>query len=215
ARGGQAYQGAARRPARSPNPRAGHSRRSASRRADGGDHTGAVPRRALSRSAAPDESVRTILDPGGSIVACSRTTQPAAGRPQAEPMLERTRGRSEGVYRDTMPDGRRVYVAFSRRAVWGWTAAVTLPVDALDGAPRRSALALAAIGLIAFIISAAGAVVLSRRLTGDIGAAADAAQALADGSGPPIVPSIVTEVRRLGHSLDRSARLLDQRERER
>ena len=164
---------------------------------------------------APDESVRTILDPGGSIVACSRTTQPAAGRPQAEPMLERTRGRSEGVYRDTMPDGRRVYVAFSRSAVWGWTAAVTLPVDALDGAPRRSALALAAIGLIAFIISAAGAVVLSRRLTGDIGAAADAAQALADGSGPPIVPSIVTEVRRLGHSLDRSARLLDQRERER
>ena len=52
-------------------------------------------------------------------------------------------------------------------------------------------------------------------MTGDIGAAADAAQALADGSGPPIVPSIVTEVRRLGHSLDRSARLLDQRERER
>jgi signal transduction histidine kinase/ActR/RegA family two-component response regulator len=76
-------------------------------------------------------------------------------------------------------------------------------------------LALAALGALAFVISAAGAVALSRRLTRDIGAAADAAQALADGSGPQIVPSIVTEVRRLGHSLDLSAGLLDQRERER
>ena len=114
-----------------------------------------------------------------------------------------------------MADGRRVYVAFSRSDGAGWTAALAIPAEALDGPLRRSALALAAIGLLAFAISAAGALVLSRRLTLDIGTAADAAQALAEGSRPQIAPSIVTEVRRLGLSLERSARLLDDRQRER
>src|SRR5207249_2641515 len=119
------------------------------------------------------------------------------------------------AYRDAMPDGRRVYVAFSRSAATGWTAAVAIPVDGLDGPLRRSALALVAIGLLAFAISAAGALVLSRRLTLDIETAADAAQALAEGARPHIAPSIVTEVRRLGHSLERSGGLLDDRQRER
>ena len=164
---------------------------------------------------APDESARTILDTVGTIVASTRTPDVVAGRPAARSMIERTRSGSEGVYRDTMPDGRRVYVAFSRSAASRWTAAIAVPVESLDGAPRRSAFALAALGVLAFVISAAGALALSRHLTRDIGAAADAAEALADGSGPPIVPSIVAEVGRLEHSLERSARLLDQRERER
>jgi len=164
---------------------------------------------------APNEWARTVLDARGTIVASSRTPDLVVGRAAAESLLAHTRSGSEGVYRDTMTDGRRVYVAFSRSETSGWTAALAIPVDALDGTPRRSAMALAAIGLLAFVISAAGAVVLSRRLTNDIAAAADAAEALADGSGPGIVPSIVTEVRRLDHSLSRSASLLDQRERER
>jgi len=57
---------------------------------------------------APDESARTILDTVGTIVASTRTPDVVAGRPAARSMIERTRSGSEGVYRDTMPDGRRV-----------------------------------------------------------------------------------------------------------
>ncbi len=59
------------------------------------------------------------------------------------------------------------------------------------------------------------AFVISRRIAGDISSAADAAQALARGERPRPPSSSVTEVRQLSAALDRSAALLETRERER
>jgi signal transduction histidine kinase/CheY-like chemotaxis protein len=161
-----------------------------------------------------DGWTRTISDTHGTVVASS-TFQQSVGQPAAPSVLEHTRRVTEGVYREAMVDGQRGYVAFSRGEVSRWTAALAVPIDALDGPLRRSMLALAGIGLLAFVISATGAFVLSRRLTLDIEAAADAAQALAGGALPQLRPSIVSEVRGLGDSLERSAQLLAERQRER
>jgi len=162
-----------------------------------------------------DEWTRTIVDTRGIIVASTRAPDQFIGQPATSPFLEQTRRLTEGIYRDVIPDGHEVYVAFNRSDVSGWTTALAIPVDALEGPLRRSMLALIGIGVLAFVVSATGAFVLSHRLTLDIGAAADAAQALAGGGGPQLRPSIVTEVRRLGHSLERSAQLLSDRRRER
>lgn len=161
-----------------------------------------------------DGWTRTISDTHGTVVASSKFQQ-SVGQPAAPSLLEHTRRVTEGVYREAMVDGQRGYVAFSRGEVSRWTAALAVPVDALDGPLHRSMLALAGIGLLAFVISATGAFVLSRRLTLDIEAAADAAQALAGGALPQLRPSIVSEVRGLGDSLECSAQLLADRQRER
>ena len=125
-----------------------------------------------------DGWTRTISDTHGTVVASSKFQQ-SVGQSATPSFQEHTRRLTEGVYREAMIDGQRGYVAFSRGEVSGWTAGLAVPVDALDGPLRRSMLALVAIGLLAFVISATGAFVLSRRLTLDIEAAADAAQALA------------------------------------
>ena len=133
-----------------------------------------------------DGLTRTIIDTRGTIVASTRTPPQFIGQPATALLLTHIRSLPEGVYRETMPDGQRAYVAFSRSEVLGWTAALAIPVDALDGPLRRSALALVGIGLLAFVVGATGALILSRRLTLDIEAAADAAQALAGGAGPQL-----------------------------
>jgi signal transduction histidine kinase/ActR/RegA family two-component response regulator len=161
------------------------------------------------------ESARTILDTRGTIVATTEMSDRNVGRPAAASLLAHTRTFPEGVYRDAMPDGQEVYVAFSRSETSGWIAAVAIAVDSLDAPLRRSARALAAIGVLALFGGAAGALLLSRRLTVDIGAAADAAAALAGGADLGLPPSIVTEVQRLGDSLERSAKRLNDHQRER
>jgi signal transduction histidine kinase/ActR/RegA family two-component response regulator len=169
---------------------------------------------ALSRDLPPtDEWTRTIFDASGTVVASTQEPQRFVGQQATASFLRHTRGPSEGFYRETT-NGHRNYVAFNR-SPWGWTTTLAIPVDALDGPLHRSMLALVGIGLLAFLISATGAFVLSDKVTRDIEAAADAAQALARGVGPPFRPSVVTEVRRLAASLERSGQLLADRERER
>ncbi|HWN71760.1 MAG TPA: ATP-binding protein, partial [Haliangium sp.] len=112
-------------------------------------------------------------------------------------------------------EGVAGYVAFSRAAFSGWTAAVVVPVEAVEGPVRQSIMAIAVMGLVVLLISGTGAVLLTRRLSRGFAAAAAAADALAHGRQPRIEPSPVTEVMRLGEALERSAELLGQRERER
>jgi signal transduction histidine kinase/ActR/RegA family two-component response regulator len=71
------------------------------------------------------------------------------------------------------------------------------------------------LGIALLGVGGVGAFVISRLIAGDISRAADAAQALARGERPRLSSSTVTEVRQLSAALDRSALLLETRERER
>jgi signal transduction histidine kinase/CheY-like chemotaxis protein len=162
-----------------------------------------------------EEWTRTIVDREGTIVAHTRNPERYVGHPSAASFLGHIQGAIEDVYQDEAMESAAGYVAFSRAAFCGWTAAVVVPSEAVEGPVRQSILAIAAVGLVLLLISGTGAVLLSGRLSRGFAAAAAAADDLAHGRQPHIEPSAVTEVVRLGEALERSAELLGQRERER
>jgi signal transduction histidine kinase len=161
------------------------------------------------------ELTRTIVDRHGIIAYRTRSPERFIGAPATPIFLENTRGAAtEGVFRSITLEGTHAYVAFSRSPLSGWTSAVVVPIEVIDGPFRRSLLAIAASGGLAILVSVAGALVFARRFAWSIRSVAAAAEALAGGAQPRVEPSPITEVDRLGQSLERSAELLRQHEEE-
>ena len=168
------------------------------------------------RGARPKEEwTRVITDAAGVVVARTREPERFVGERGRASYLDATRASTEAVYRDTALDGAEVYLAFSRASVSGWTAGVALPRDVVEGPARRSMLAVIGAGLALLVLSVAGAIVMSRRLSAGIASAATAAETLAQGGRPEVAPSRVAELARLAEALDRSAGLLRARQAER
>jgi signal transduction histidine kinase len=161
------------------------------------------------------ELTRVLVDRRGLIAYRTRNPERFIGTPETPDFLENTQGAEpEGVFRSTTLEGRPSYVAFSRSSLSGWTSAIVVPVEVIEGPFRRSLLAIAASGGLAILVSVAGALVFARRFARSIGSVAAAAEALAGGAQPRVEPSPITEVDRLGQSLERSAGLLRQHEEE-
>jgi signal transduction histidine kinase/ActR/RegA family two-component response regulator len=161
------------------------------------------------------EWTRTVLDRRGVVAAGTRNAERILGQPVGATVLAHTRSSPEGVFRDATSEGERLYVAFSRSELSGWTSALMIPADVLDGPARRSLLAVAGVGLALLLVSGCAALVMSRRLSRAIGAAESAADALAHGGRPVPPSSSIAELAHLGRALERSAELLGARELER
>ncbi|MDY7226042.1 sensor histidine kinase [Hyalangium rubrum] len=157
-----------------------------------------------------DEFTRTIVDRQGLIVFRTKNPERFIGTPATPNFLKSTRASTEGVFRSVTLEGSPSYVAFSRSSFSGWTSAVVVPVEVVNGSFRRSLLAVAVLGVLALLLSVVGAIAFSRRFARGIHSAAAAAEALATGGQPRIEPSPIAEVERLGHSLGVSAERLRQ-----
>jgi signal transduction histidine kinase len=159
------------------------------------------------------EHTRVIVDRRGTIAYRTRNPERFIGTPATPRFLENTQGTAtEGVFRSVALEGIPSYVAFSRSSLSGWTSAVVVSAGVIDGPFRRSLLAIAASGVLAILVSVAGASVFARRFARSIRSVAVAAEALAGGAHPRVEPSPIEEVDRLGQSLERSAGLLRQHE---
>ncbi|HET9594043.1 MAG TPA: ATP-binding protein, partial [Anaeromyxobacteraceae bacterium] len=161
------------------------------------------------------EWTRTVLDRRAVVAGRTSESGGALGQPAPAALITNLGAAPEGVFRNASPSGERTYVAFSRSSLSGWACAVTIPADALDGAARRSLLAIAGTGLVLLLVSAAGALWMSRRLSRGIASAAASADALAHGGRPGPTRSSIAELRHLGAALEGSAELLRAREEER
>lgn len=172
---------------------------------------------ALVRESMPgqEEWTRTVVDGAGIVAARTRDPERYVGQPGTPYFLQRIRTKGEDVFLNSAMDGARVYAAFVRNEISGWTAVVTTPQAVIDGPVARSIAAVIAVGLGLLLLSGLGAYGLSRRISRGIVSAAAAADALALGSPPKMEPSTITEVARLRESLTRSAELLLLRERQR
>lgn len=161
------------------------------------------------------ELTRVIVDRRGTIAYRTRDPERFLGTPVTPRFLENTQGAAtEGVFRSITLEGMASYVAFSRSSFSGWTSAVMVSAGVIDGPFRRSLLAIAASGVLAILVSVAGAIVFARRFARSIRSVAVAAETLAGGAHPRVEPSPIEEVDRLGQSLERSAGLLRQHEEE-
>ncbi|MBW4563990.1 MAG: response regulator [Mojavia pulchra JT2-VF2] len=161
------------------------------------------------------EWTRTVVDGHGIVVARTRNPDRFVGKPGTPSFLKRIREKTEGVYRESTLEGAQVYLAFSRTNFSHWTTAVVVPVEVIEGPARRAMLLVVNSGLALLVVSGMGAFVLSRSISQGITSAAAAAEALAKGEYLSIKPSSIKEVALLGESLEFSAALLSQRERER
>ncbi len=160
------------------------------------------------------EWTRTVVDGQGIVVARTRNPERFVGQRGTPSFLKRIGKATEGVYRDTTLEGKRVYVAFSRIDDFRWTVAVTVPVAVIQGPSQKAMWLVIGSGLALLLMSGTGAIVLSRLISRSITLSAAAAEALAKGERPQIGPSLIKEVALLGKSLEFSANLLSQRERE-
>jgi len=162
-----------------------------------------------------DEWVRGVVDADGVVAARSRDPERFVGQKGTADFLERYAKNNEGVYRDVALDGTKVYGAFSRAPVSRWIGGVAVPASVVDAAFNQSMSALGLIGLALLGVGGVAAFVISRRISGDISAVADAAQVVARGERPRLPQSSVVEVGQLSGALERARHLIETRERER
>ena len=161
------------------------------------------------------EWTRTLTDRKGVIGARTRRPELFVGRMATPAFVRRAAVDLRGSFRDTTIDGKDVYVAFTRAPLSGWTAAIAVPVQVVDGPPRRQLAAIGGLGIALLVVSGGGAFLFARRVARRIGDAAAAAEAIAHGEQPAAAHSSVEEVARLDQALQQSAELLRRRQAER
>lgn len=175
----------------------------------------AIARAIEEQSTVDGEWTRVVVDNQGVVVARTRNPERFVGKRGTPSFLKRIGESREGVYRETTLEGMKVYLAFHRVDHSGWTAAVTVPVEVIQGPTRRAMGLVVGSGLFLLGVSGIGAFILSRQISRSITAAAAAAETLANGDYPQVSARSIKEVVLLGQSLEFAANLLAQRERER
>jgi signal transduction histidine kinase/ActR/RegA family two-component response regulator len=157
---------------------------------------------------------RTVVDGAGRVVARTRAPERFVGQDATPSFVKATSAAAAGVYRDTTMDGIAAYVAFDHASLSGWTVSMVAPARTVEAPVRRSIQAMAGVGLLAIVLSAGAAFLVSRRFARAIESAASAADALARGGEPVVEPHRIAEVAQLGEALQRSAALLEERRRD-
>jgi signal transduction histidine kinase/CheY-like chemotaxis protein len=168
--------------------------------------------RVVARQRIPQNSVISVLDAAGDVVARSDGRQIAVAAQPSLSLRELMRGGPEDVGRTTGPDGREMLTAYTTLSRYGWTVAVAAPRGSafLQGFTAYGAGAAVSIALCIVLAS-----LLSARILRTLAGLQRAAAALGAGQPVEVAPSQLEEVRELGLALVRAARQRDDHERER
>jgi PAS domain S-box-containing protein len=159
----------------------------------------------LSRQRLPSDWVGAVLDARHVHVARTRAPEEFVAQPVAPDLAAALEKSAEGWIEARTLDGQPVYAVFSRSGTTGWSVALGIPVETVDGPLHRSLGSLAAGGLAAALVAVVLAVVVGRRLAWPIAAVAESAPALVRGDEPPAVPGMVAEVEALVSAVQQAA----------
>lgn len=164
----------------------------------------------LTEQKLPADWGAVLVDRKGRYIARTRAPQ-FVGSTAVAPLLEALRKSDQGVLDLTTAEGRVVSAAFQRLPSSGWAVVVGVPHDTLD-APARRLRAIAVLsGALALCAGATIAILLARRLSGQLGDAVTAATALGQGASPPPTRTNVKELAELGRAFTQAHFLLRQR----
>jgi signal transduction histidine kinase/ActR/RegA family two-component response regulator len=170
----------------------------------------------LARQQIPEASTVAVFDRRKIVVARSRAADRVVGTPVTERLAAHSSAAPEGWYEDVTDEGVRVYAAFSRSPVSGWTVAIGVPSEHVQASLRKSLVALVATALVVLLLAAGLALSVGRRVAAAIGSLSPVAKALARGAPLPVRPaSAVHEVEVLAGDLAEAAAVLAQRASER
>jgi signal transduction histidine kinase len=169
----------------------------------------------LSRGKIRQDYIIGLFDREGMSIARSHRAEELVGKPVRKELFEGSRHAPEGVLQHDTREGIKVYDAYTRLAISGWTVAVGIPVHVIEASARRAVL-VASLGFAAAILCALGlALFFSRRMALSIDSAAASAAALGRGEMPQPFASGVLEFDRLHAALDAAGVLLQQEQQSR
>ncbi len=165
---------------------------------------------ALRKSEMPAAYIIGIFDRKGISIARSHRAKELVGKPVRKDLFEGSREGSEGILQHDTREGIPVYDAYKRSDLSGWTVAVGVPIDVIEGSARHAVM-IASMGLMAAIVCAlALALFFSRRMALSIDSAVSSAAALGRGETPQPFASGVLEFDRLHAALDVAGRIQQQ-----
>lgn len=161
----------------------------------------------------PADWVGVVLDANRNIVARTVDYKGTLGRPAAPSLQQALDGSDEGWFHGRTLENFDVYTPFNRSATSGWTVAMGIPAEHVEGTTEDS-IVLLVIGLFAAnVVALFFAMVYSQRIARPIASLASAAQGI--GRGKQITPpteSRFREVREVSRALATSDREIRERE---
>jgi signal transduction histidine kinase len=147
-------------------------------------------------------------------VARTRGIERYLGQLASPSLIEGLARSGEGWYRGQTLEGQDVYSAFSRSRVTGWSVAIGIPVEALDG-PLRRASAWMVVGILVSTALAIGLAVLNAgEIAEPVVGLTHGAEAVTRGEPPRHEPTAIVEVGQLARALDDAAMAIRDRDRE-
>ena len=171
----------------------------------------------LDRQRLPNDWVASIFDAAGSRVARSRRHEEFLGQ-EAAPSLKELmmrRGPLEGAGVTYALEGDRLYAAYTRSSVAGWTVALGIPPAVVDGAAVRSLTVYGGGILLSIALGIVAAVLVGRRIVGPMSALRTAAAALGRRERPELPATDIHEIREVGDALAAAGDERDRAEAER
>lgn len=157
--------------------------------------------------------VGVVLDQNRRIVASTVDHSRFVGEPASQSLQDSIGKASEGWFPGTTIDGREVYIPYSQSMRSGWTVAMEIPADYVEGITEHTMLLLAVGLLLAISIAILLAAGFGRRIAEPMAALAVAATALGNRAkvSPP-TDAPVREVRDISRALLTSAQAVGERE---
>ena len=159
----------------------------------------------LQEQALSPDWTAAIFDRKGLTVARTRDLDRFIGQPAAPILLKEMMGAAESWFPNVTKDGLAVYSTFRRSPISGWTVAIGLPREFVDGPLRRARWIAFGGGAAALALSLALAGWMARAIRRPVEALTTATKAL--GAGEPLAPLIggVRELDEVGNALRSAA----------
>jgi two-component system, sensor histidine kinase len=166
----------------------------------------------LAAAQIPADSLGTIIDRNGIVVARSQDQDQRVGKPAAPRYVTLARQQDEGVFEGQTLNGWNAYQAFSRAPRSQLAVGIAVPAERVDAPLRRSLWTLSGAAVAAFGLSVGLAVLAGRRVTRRMTGLALALRAFGRGEAIPDLPTFwVTEFRGVAQALRDAMALLQTR----
>jgi signal transduction histidine kinase/ActR/RegA family two-component response regulator len=150
----------------------------------------------------PENGVADVLDNQFNVVARTLHHEALVGKSAPSQLLALLKsGKQAGWGAMTTHEGAPVYGVFYRSLVTGWTAAVGIPIAAVDAPLRRSFLILGALLVASVLIGVAAAFLVSRAITQPMRELKTAAEAMGRGLMPQLIHTDLPEIHQVAAAL--------------
>ncbi len=166
--------------------------------------------RVFSHGNIPTSWTVAIIDRDGNFISRSRGAEHLIGKAARPELVKAAREAQQGQIRHLTLEGVDAYDVFVHSELSGWTVAIAAPADQIELSARR-AVKLAALGLLAAVLAAAGtAALVSRSLVRAIAGAAASAAAIGRAEVPAASVTDIDEIDKLHAALSSAGVLLRQ-----